>query len=111
MPMTALPILVVLSLSTMTATASTSTASTAEHDWLVLPILQFNDDAGLIYGIHFPVVEYSGGRDPYAWYFEIKLRHSTKNRHEHYALFDHRDVFRARLTVRADFLRIDDAHY
>lgn len=77
----------------------------------MLPILQFNDDAGLIYGIHFPLVDYGEGVTPYLWYFEIKLRHSTKNRHEHFLLFDLQDLGGVRFTLRGEFLRIADAHY
>jgi hypothetical protein len=83
----------------------------AEVDWIVLPILQFNDDAGMIYGLHFPIGSYDGERLPYVWFAEAKLRHSTRNRHEHYALFDLRHVFDFRVTLRADFLHIDDANF
>src|SRR5687767_661640 len=94
------------------ALASVGTSTAPEGlDFLVLPILQFNDDAGLIYGIHFPLVDYGAGAAPYVWYFEIKLRHSTKNRHEHFLLFDLQDFFGARLTLRGELLRIDDANY
>src|SRR5687767_5971382 len=94
------------------AATSTTTPSRPEGiDWLVLPILQCNDDAGLIYGAHFPLVDYGPGLDPYDWYFEIKLRHSTKNRHEHFLLLDLQQTLPARFTLRAEFLRIDDANY
>jgi hypothetical protein len=94
--------------------ALTSTAADERPrgiDWLVLPILQYNDDAGLIYGAHFPLVDYGEGVDPYDWYFEIKLRHSTKNRHEHFLLFDAQTLFPFRFTLRGELLRIDDANY
>lgn len=91
------------------AVAPTRTSTGIE--WLVLPIFQFNDDAGLIYGLHFPIVNRDQGPEPYAWYFEIKLRHSTKNRHEHFLLFDTHRFFGLRLTVRADVLHIDTANY
>lgn len=97
--------------NTPTIAATTTSSTGPDTEWLVLPIFQFNDDAGLIYGLHFPIVRRDQGPGPYAWYFEIKLRHSTKNRHEHFLLFDTHRFFGLRLTIRADVLHIDTANY
>ncbi|MCK6552257.1 outer membrane protein assembly factor [Myxococcota bacterium] len=81
-------------------------------DGLVLPIVQFNDDAGFIYGIHVPLIDYGDGTArPYRWAVELKLRHSTRNRHEHYLWADLPDVAGLRLTLRGTYLRIADANY
>jgi hypothetical protein len=81
-------------------------------DGLVLPIVQFNDDAGFIYGLHVPLIDYGDGTArPYRWAVELKLRHSTRNRHEHYLWADLPDVSGLRLTLRGTYLRIADANY
>lgn len=111
-----LPVLLAIATAT-TALGPTSTATEAPDahlgvEWLVLPIVQFNDDAGFIYGLHFPLIDYGDGdAKPYRWALELKLRHSTRNRHEHYLWLDLQDVLGLRVTARATFLRIADANY
>ncbi len=95
--------------------AATTTSSVAEEpppdfDWLAVPVLKFNDDIGLMYGVHTLFKEY-GDDGEFDWFLEIKLRHSTKNRHEHWLYFDMPAFFGLRLFVLTEVLRIDDANY
>lgn len=108
-----LSLLILLAASTSTAT--TATSSTAEpagkgFDWLVVPVLKFNDDIGFMYGIHTLFKEY-GDDDEFDWFLEVKLRHSTKNRHEHWLYFDMPSFLGMRLFILTEVLRIDDANY
>lgn len=80
-------------------------------DWFVAPVAKFNDDIGFMYGGHLALVEHAGGADPFAWFFEIKLRHSTKNRHEHWLYFDTPRFFGLRFRTVAEVLHVSDANY
>lgn len=81
-------------------------------DWLVVPVLKYNDDIGVMYGLHTVLKEYGDDDDPsFDWFLEVKLRHSTKNRHEHWIYFDMPTFLGARLWLLGEFLRIDDANY
>ncbi len=82
-------------------------------DWLAIPLLEFNDDEGLVYGVKVELIDFGQNEKPYAWYAEAKLQHSTTNRHQHRLLFDFPRAWstRWRLTIRAEFLHIADANY
>lgn len=80
-------------------------------DWFVAPVVKFNDDIGFMYGGHLALVQHAQGADPFAWFFEIKLRHSTKNRHEHWLYFDTPRFFGLRFRAIAEVLHVADANY
>ena len=82
-------------------------------DWLAIPLMKFNDDAGFVYGVKVEVVDFQKDRSPYAWNLEVKLLHSTTNRHEHRIVYDAPGLAGSdwRLKVRAEFLHIDDASF
>lgn len=93
------------------ATATSTSADTGKGlDWLAVPVLKFNNDIGVMYGVHTILKEY-GDDDEFDWFLEVKLRHSTKNRHEHWLYFDMLSFFGLRLFVLTEVLRIDDANY
>ncbi|MEQ8983999.1 MAG: hypothetical protein RL846_39000, partial [Deltaproteobacteria bacterium] len=93
------------------ATATSTSADTGKGlDWLAVPVLKFNNDIGVMYGVHTILKEY-GDDDEFDWFLEVKLRHSTKNRHEHWLYFDMPSFFGLRLFVLTEVLRIDDANY
>ena len=82
-------------------------------DWVSIPLLKFNDDAGFVYGAKLELVDFDPDVEPFAWNLELKLLHSTKNRHEHRALVDVPRIGGSawRLTSRAEVLHIDDANF
>ncbi len=82
-------------------------------DWVIAPLVQFNPDAGFIYGGRFALIDRVLTDQKYNWLLDLILRHSTKNRHDHRIFFDARGLTKAklRLLVLAQFLFIDDANY
>ena len=96
------------------AVAAAQTApDEAALDWLAIPLMKFNDDAGFVYGVKLEMVKAAakGSLEPHDWNLTMKLLHSTTNRHEHRVEYDLPGAFGSpwRLVVRLDVLHIDDA--
>lgn len=94
--------------------AASADALRRGRDWLAIPVFEFNEDEGFVYGVKLELVDFKDGEvKPYAWNVETKLQHSTTNRHQHRLQVDIPKVADSnwRVLARADFLRIDDANY
>lgn len=117
------PLFVVLSLAGAVASADASAkekkADETEEDartgleWLAFPTFKGNSDAGFIYGAQLAMIDYADGQKPFNWELRLKLSHSTKNRHQHFLIFDtpHLLPFKLRLYVEIEVLHINDANY
>lgn len=111
----ALAIALLVATATPTPSVATEPEERSGFEWLVVPVLKFNDDIGLMYGIHTIFKEYgergSSRAMDFDWFLELKARHSTKNRHEHWLYFDAPRLYGMQLRILGEFLRIDDANY
>ena len=82
--------------------------------WLAFPTFKGNSDAGFIYGGQLQMIDYAGGDlDPFNWELRLKLEHSTKNRHQHFLIFDTPHLLGGglRLYLEVEVLHIRDANY
>lgn len=82
--------------------------------WAVLPAFKGSTDAGLVYGAQLLMLHYgTSDEDPFRWELQLKLNHSTKNRHHHFLRFDTPTLlpFGLRYVVEVEALHIHDANY
>lgn len=81
--------------------------------WMLFPTFKGNSDAGFIYGAQLAMIDYADGKEPFNWEFRLKLNHSTKNRHQHYLVFDtpHLLPYGLRYALELEVLHINDANY
>lgn len=82
-------------------------------EWLAFPTFKGNSDAGFVYGAQLEMIDYADGQEPFAWSLRLKLNHSTKNRHEHYLVFDtpHLLPYELRYFLQLELLHIKDANF
>ncbi len=82
-------------------------------DWLVFPTFKGSSDAGFVYGAQLAMIDYGSGVEPFNWELRLKLNHSTKNRHQHYLIFDtpHLLPLGLRYYLEVEVLHIQDANY
>lgn len=82
-------------------------------EWFAFPTFKGNSDAGFIYGGQLAMIDYADGDEPFAWEFRLKLNHSTKNRHQHFLIFDtpHLLPGNLRYYLQLEVLHIADANY
>ncbi len=80
-------------------------------DWLVTPSTKYNDDAGFIYGIKTELIRHDPNERPYDWSFQLRLSHSTRNRHDHLITLDAPGLLDKdnRLRFEGRFMQINDA--
>ncbi len=110
---TLIPILLLLALPPARAAAEGAPEREPGLDWLAIPLMQFNDDSGFVYGLKLELIDFQPDRSPHAWNLELKLLHSTTNRHQHRASLDIPQIAGSpwRLSARAELLHIDDANF
>ena len=83
-------------------------------DWVLIPNLKFNDDAGFVYGGKVELIRPSTSPDrPFDWELRMKLSHSTRDRHEHRFNLDLPDALGTgvRAVILAEFVMINDARF